>query len=154
MGKVLDQLVESRVATFESSYKSNNVCNDEMFQQAKDALISDIKKNVRDEIVSEFTEAEKARIDKKVREHKTKKDLESLRTLVLESILLAIVVGVIVNQITDIITHLKDGNYAVAWTVGIILFLGLGVWGFVLFRLASVVGALLGNKENDNENNP
>jgi len=39
MGKVLDQLVESRVATFESSYKSNNVCNDEMFQQAKDALI-------------------------------------------------------------------------------------------------------------------
>ena len=154
MGKELDKLIESYLATLEAKYKSKNECDDGMLQIAKNALISDFQKKVRDEIVSEFTEAEKAQIDKKIQEHKTQKDLENLRTLVLEGIVLAIVVGILVNQITEIIAYFKTGNYAIAWTWGIVFLLGIGVWSFVLFRLASAIGALLKNKENDNANNP
>jgi len=154
MGKELDKLIESYLATFEAKYKSKNECDDGMLQIAKNALISDFQKKVRDEIVSEFTEAEKAQIDKKIQEHKTQKDLENLRTLVLEGIVLAIVVGILVNQITEIIAYFKTGNYAIAWTWGIVFLLGIGVWSFVLSRLASAIGALLKNKENDNANNP
>lgn len=153
MGKVLDELIESYVAPFGEKYKSKNKCNDEMLQKAQKALISDYQKDVRAEIVSELTEAEKAKIDKKIREYKTEKDLENLRTVVCEGVFFAVIVDILVNQVTDIVAYYKDGQNEMVITWVIVLVLGAIVCGYVLFRLATIISRLLGSKENVDESN-
>ena len=154
MGAKLDKLIRECAISRIKNLGTSSQYSDETREEVISALSNQWRDEIKAEVIDELTEAEKKKIDVKIQEHKTKRDIENLRTLVRESIFLAVIVGVLVNQITDIITHLKAGNYAIAWTWGIILLLGAGVWGYVLFRLASVISTLLGNKGNDDENNP
>lgn len=153
MGKVLDQLIESHIASFEAKYKNANEYDDEMFQKAKNALIKDFQKDVKLEIISELTEDEKSKIDQKLQAHKTKRTIEKLQTILHESIILAIIVGVLVNQITDIITAFKTVNYSIAWTWLFIVILAGSIWGYVMYHLVTTISTLLGGKENEDENN-
>lgn len=153
MGAKLDKLIrECAVARVENLGSSGHY-SDEAREEVITALSNQWRDEIKAEVIDELTEAEKKKIDKKLQEHKTKKDIENLRTLVRESIFLAIIVGVLVNQITDIITHFKAGDHTIAWTWGFIVLLGIGVWSYVLFRLATVISTLLGNKESVDESN-
>ena len=154
MGAKLNKLLrECAVAKVEKLGTSSQY-SEEAREEVINALSNQWKEEIKTEVIDELTEAEKNKIDKRIQEHTTKRDIENLRTLVRESIVLAVIVGVLVNQITDIITHFKAGAYAIVWTWVIVVLLGAGVWGYVLLRLASVIGTLMGNKENDDENNP
>lgn len=125
----------------------------EIREEVINALSNEWREKIKAEVIDEMTEAEKSKIEKDIEEHKTKKDFENLLILVCEGVFFAIIVGILVNQITDLITYYKAEQYKVLITWGIVLGLGLAVCLYVLFRLVNIISKLLRSKENDDENN-
>ena len=108
-----------------------------------DALAQKWKQKVRQEVIDELTADEKAKIDTEVKAHKNKAEIENLWTLVRESLFLAFIVGILVNQATDLITYYKDGEFKLLITWIAVILLGAVVCVYVLFRLASTISKLL-----------
>ena len=151
MGAQLNRLIRACAEAKVKSLGTSSRYSREAREEVINALSNQWREDIKKEIIDELTEAEKAKIDKQIQEHSTKRDIENLRSLVCEGIFLAVIVGVLVNQITDLVTNFKDGEYSIIITWVIILVLGAGVWGYILFRLAATIGKLLGNKESDDE---
>lgn len=154
MGKTLEKLISYRAEGVVNSAEFSGDYTEDVRTEVINALSKEWRCDIKNEIIQELTEEEKSAIDAKIKAHKTQKDIESLKTLVLEGIFLAFVVGILVNQATDLITHYKEGQHTILITWIIVLLLGLGVCGYVLFRLASAISRVLGSKEETDANNP
>lgn len=115
MGSTLDKVV--------SEYVHNNA---EEKQEKPDILVAAeeaIKKKIIDEIRSEISAEEyiKARAEVEAEENENK--LEELKEIIWSGFCVAFLVGLLVNQVTDVITYLKGGS--MPWTVGVIIILML-----------------------------
>ena len=143
MGKKLDELISKQVEAIFASFPTSNQYTEETRTEAMDALAQKWKQKVRQEVIDELTADEKAKIDTEVKAHKNKAEIENLWTLVRESLFLAFIVGILVNQATDLITYYKDGEFKLLITWIAVILLGAVVCVYVLFRLASTISKLL-----------
>lgn len=149
MGALLDKLIESHIAPFAEKCKSSGNYSDEMFKLAEDALIEKIRKDVKEEIRQELTveeiEKQKVEIDREIEAYSTEKALKEIKGFIIEGIILAVIIGLIVNQMTDIITYLK-GTEAYLATIIIIICLIIAVLIYIILRFANTVGKMIKRK--------
>ena len=146
MGAKLEKCISERARHFVSQYKSNAEYSEEDCNEAIDALSAKWRAEITQEILEERSEEEiaqmKASVDKARKEYSAKKAIEDLRALIIEGIFLAVIVGLLVNQVTDIVTYLK-GCKAWGATLIMVVILILILFFYVLTRLASTIGKLL-----------
>lgn len=146
MGVRLEKLIEERAKHIVKQYESNDEYSKEDLQETIDALSAKWRSEVKQEVMQECTDEEITRMKKTVDEareaYSTKKAIEDLRVLVVEGIFLAIAVGLLVNQVTDLITYAKsEKDYS--FTLLAIAILCFILFGYVLTRLASTISKLL-----------
>lgn len=117
-------------------------------------LVRFSKEKISEEIESEVKEAYyeelKERAESEIESSKIKDRIKNTKSLILNSIFGAFLVGMIVNQLTDLLTFLKDKTN---WGIGITL-VALGVFSLILFfwvvvGVLSVIEKLLKNKDGD-----
>ena len=150
MGATLDKAVKAYVTQYMELDKKEGSepkgVRDEAAIALHETMMQRIKEEVRCEMTVEEIEKQKSRIDAETENYATQKGVQELKTFILEGIGLAIVVGLIVNQFTDIITYLKGAeNYrATVW----VLFGLAGIVGlYVSCRLASLINKLINRKD-------
>lgn len=146
MGKQLDDCINARIKlTLEQNTPDQNYSQG-VLGEVTAALYDKWHSEIKQEILTECTEEEKQQIryavDKEREAYSAKKEVEDLRALIVEGILLAIIVGLLVNQTTDLIAYLK-GEKAYMATVVISVILALLLFIYILTRLASVISRLM-----------
>ncbi len=118
-----------------------------MLRLAEDALLDDFRKKIKSEIQEELTEEEKARqiaeIDKAIKSHSTKQALQEIKGFIFEGIFLAAIIGLIVNQMTDIVTYLKGEGEQYMYTVVIIFALVALVFFYIMGRFVNTIERFL-----------
>nr|DAI79368.1 MAG TPA: Protein of unknown function (DUF1129) [Caudoviricetes sp.] len=92
---------------------------EDVLQAAETQIKEMIIKEIRAEVKAE--EKEKARAEIEAEENEKK--LEELKDIVWSGFLVAFLVGLLVNQVTDVITHLKHDS--MGWTAIIIIIIGM-----------------------------
>lgn len=85
------------------NFKKNNIIDP--VQVVKDQLMSEITEEIRTAYKEEVYSEVKRQVAREQEQYK----INQIKTLLFESVLLAALVGLIVNQATDIITYLKGG---------------------------------------------
>lgn len=117
-------------------------------------LVRFSKEKISEEIESEVKEAYyeelKERAESEIESSKIKDRIKNTKSLILNGIFGAFLVGMIVNQLTDLLTFLKNKTN---WGIGITL-VALGVFSLILFFwvvvcVLSVIEKLLKNKDGD-----
>ena len=117
-------------------------------------LVRFSKEKISEEIESEVKEAYyeelKERAESEIESSKIKDRIKNTKSLILNGIFGAFLVGMIVNQLTDLLTFLKNKTN---WGIGITL-VALGVFSLILFfwvvvGVLSVIEKLLKNKDGD-----
>lgn len=114
MGKILDIVV--------SQYVHNNAEEKQEQPLILAAAEESIKKKIIEEIEPGIREEEYKKAKAKVEAEENEKKLEELKEIIWSGFLLAFLVGLLVNQVTDVITRLKSGS--MIWTVIMIIVLG------------------------------
>lgn len=146
MGKRLDECIDARLQPIVERYKNPQEYSQDDLDDVTSALSEKWRLEIKQEILAECTEEEKQQIryavDKEREAYSAKKEVEDLRALIVEGILLAIIVGLLVNQATDFISYLK-GEKAYMATVVISVILALLLFIYILTRLASVISRLM-----------
>lgn len=149
MEATLDKLIKAYIAPFLDSHKSHGDSED-VCKEAEAALIDKLRNKVKTEIVNEMTEEEVSRqkelIDKRVGAYSASKAIKEIKQFIIEGIILAVAIGLLVNQLTDVITYLKGANAYVATGV-IIALLILIVFVYVLIRLTSTISKIVNSKD-------
>lgn len=114
MGKTLDIVV--------SQYVHNNAEEKQEQPLILAAEEENIKKKIIEEIEPGIREEEYKKAKAKVEAEENEKKLEELKEIIWSGFLLAFLVGLLVNQVTDVITRLKNGS--MIWTGIMIIVLG------------------------------
>ncbi|MGL5765100.1 MAG: hypothetical protein ACRCX8_05595 [Sarcina sp.] len=102
-------------------------------------VIELVTEKVKEDIHKEIIEIEKDRIYKEYQDEVTKtediKKKRAMRVLIIETLVLGGLIGLLVNQGTDIITYLKGGNINVGQTMLWILILIMCnfLFGFLIY---------------------
>lgn len=146
MGKRLDECIDARLQPIVERYKNAQEYSQDDLDDVTSALSEKWRLEIKQDILAECTEEEKQQIryavDKEREAYSAKKEVEDLRALIVEGILLAIIVGLLVNQATDFISYLK-GEKAYLATAVISTILALLLFIYILTRLASVISRLM-----------
>ncbi|MGL4863521.1 MULTISPECIES: hypothetical protein [Bacteria] len=109
---------------------------------------------LKEEIEKMLTTQEKIKIreqvEKEFYEEKEQEKIKTLKILIFEVLFLSLIVGLLVNQITDIITYIKtDGfnQYKIVITLGaIILSIGI-IYAMVLYKFLVTASNITKNKK-------
>ena len=152
--KRIDKLISDGVDIAFSGYKGTKKASAKVRNEAINALKAQWRSEVKAEIIEELTAEEIAlktkEVNSRMQSQKAKKAIEDLRLLVIEGIFLAVIVGVLVNQITDIVTYMK-GDKAYLITFAVIAVLIVIIFFYVIVRLITSISKLLNTEGASNE---
>ena len=124
MGEILDKVV--------SQYVHNNAEEKQGQPNILAAAEENIKKKIIEEIEPEIREEEYRKAKAEVETEENGKRLEELKEIIWSGFLVAFLVGLLVNQVTDVITYFKSGS--MPWTVIaiiVLLFICLAVFFYM-----------------------
>lgn len=97
MGKRLDECIDARLQPIVERYKNAQEYSQDDLDDVTSALSEKWRLEIKQDILAECTEEEKQQIryavDKEREAYSAKKEVEDLRALIVEGILLAIIVG-------------------------------------------------------------
>lgn len=112
-------------------YVSNNV--DKKYKKDKDEEFRGyLEKKIYDDIIIEIIKTEKVKLRKEVKKEIDKEQVRTqikfAKTIIIETVIVGIIIGLLVNQSTEVISHLKgkDGiilNYTGFWILALLLIL-------------------------------
>ena len=146
LDRVLDTLMDAKRASIEgrTSKEEENELIDALKEKKKAQIIEEIKATYREEI---FKEAEE-----KLKKKTHKKKIDELRELMWNGFILAFVVGLAVNQVTDVIGYYK-GSVALEkiWPTSIIIAILLVICVLFYFYYFMRNALSLVNEKNDEE---
>lgn len=107
----------------------------------------DIYKDIRNEILRDITEDEKKKELKEIKRAVGKERFIQLTTLLLESGLLAFLIGILVNQVTSLLTTYICPNGYSGWIIAILAFLIVVVFvGLILRNISQFFNIGEGNE--------
>lgn len=88
-------------------------------QELIDALREKKKDDIVKEIRNEYKQELKEEIISEMQDERNRKKIEDLKELIVTSLVMAFLVGLAVNQVTDIISYFKNGDTGISlgWTV-------------------------------------
>ena len=124
----LDNIIDTAVAQIH--IKSDNY--------DKTAVETAVKKEIREKIIAEVYEYKKAEIIKdakiKIENEKKKSSFASIKQIMWEGFVLALIVGLLVNEASYLIEYLKElGNGSVQIIVTVILIIVFAIIALVLY---------------------
>ena len=126
MGSTLDKVV--------SEYVHNNA---EEKQEEPD-ILSAAEDAIKKRIVEEIEPVIKEKVKVEVETEENEKKLEELKEIIWSGFLVAFFVGLLVNQVTDVITHLKGDDNMQGTLAAIIILLLLCLAVFLYMFIAKV----------------
>lgn len=126
MGSTLDKVV--------SAYVHNNA---EEKQEEPD-ILSAAEDSIKKRIVEEIEPVIKEKVKAQVETEENEKKLEELKEIIWSGFLVAFFVGLLVNQVTDVITHLKGNDNMQGTLTAIIILLLLCLAVFLYMFIAKV----------------
>lgn len=115
------------------------------------AMNEKLEKEIFDKIKNDIYVLEEKNIiasgERKIKEQEDQKKRSQLKFILLEGIILGLITGLLVNQITDIISYLKGTKnyYATNWIIVILAILGI-LFAFVVY-LNKLEGYFTNKKE-------
>lgn len=113
---------------------------EEMFiNSAKESIVSEIRNNLKKEIEEEV----RSQIKKEIQEAKDIQNRKQIKRFIIETIVFSFIIGLLVNQFTDIVTYLKQEDTKI-WTALVIIGLLLILVLFTFFMYLSNVEELFG----------
>ena len=131
MGKALNMLAKARIMQLlDETEKDFDVSTPEKAEVAS-RLQCDLIKEVREEIKAELLEEEiatmKATVSQEEANLRRSSSIKNIKTLLFDGFLVAFLVGLTVNQVTDILSYIKTGEGNVPLTLLSILIKFAGV---------------------------
>ncbi len=142
LDKLLDQYAKSQGLTV--SDPSSEI---DPVHMAKEQLKELIIKEVLREKHDEYTEL----IRNELIEEREQSQLESIKTFIIDGLFLAVLVGILTNQITDIITWLKmqtDITQLCLWlTIAVIILLSIIILFCVYYRYITKITSLVRDRK-------
>lgn len=113
--------------------------NEEEYKCATDTVRQIVKEDLRKDIIDEVWKLKQDEIiedtNRKVKEEKEIRKREQVKVVILETLFLGCLIGLLVNQGTDIITTLKGGSGNIGMTlliIAILLILSIG-FAFLIY---------------------
>lgn len=123
MGKVIDALIKSHIDRQMNEYPQDLLGKVEDPLSVRHAAENSYREEVKKEIEEELTESEKKRIldeaQKRAETEAFKERVNNIRSMILQGIGIAFIVGLDVNQITNLYGFLKAGEMSkTLWAIG------------------------------------
>lgn len=140
---MLQSLIEKYVGNGEPLDDSDQVIVDGIYQQIESEMRVRLEGKIKEEVKKE--------LEKQLENERNLTQIKHLKNLMIESVLIAFIIGMIVNQGTEMIFVLKpnqgDANW---WTVTIAIAAGLSLAVFLTLaiRIVNSVTALFENSGN------
>lgn len=148
MGQVLDSLIDKVLKNDEKIFIAAPKEDKEKYQQSlKETFISQIKEEIIKEEAEKFAE--------EIIKSKKAKKIEEIKSTILTGVCLSFFLGLIVNQVTDIIGYLK-GSVSLEKldsTLWILFWLGLITVAILFYLFIENVLKFLNKNEDKNERN-
>ena len=143
MGKALNMLAKARIMQLlDETEKDFDVSTPEKAEVAS-RLQCDLIKEVREEIKAELLEEEiatmKATVSQEEANLRRSSSIKNIKTLLFDGFLVAFLVGLTVNQVTDILSYIKTGEGNVPLTLLSILILVVLIFVLVQYRLCGTI---------------
>lgn len=143
MGKTLDKLVTARIVQLFPEFEKGFDVSDPEKEDVAVKLQSTLTQEVREEIKAELLEEEiatmKARVSQEEATLRHSSLIQNIKTLFLDGFLIALLVGLVVNQVTDIFSYFKTGNGNIPFTLLLIFILLVLIFLLVQYRLCDAI---------------
>ena len=150
MGATLDKLIELRVSSLIENHSKDTQLPPGDIEYMHDSLSEQLHAQIHKEICQDITQEELDKLRHSAEtQHKSearKKAVDSVTSLLLESLILSGVIGLVVNQVTDLLTYAKSlfsSLWAVGITFAIVIILLIAVVLFFFLRLSNIIKTLL-----------
>lgn len=126
--KQLDNIIDTAVQTYHLETDNYD----------KDSVETAVKQKIREEIISEVYEYKKAQIVQEakieIEDEKKKSSFASIKQIMWEGFVLALIVGLLVNEASYLIQYLKElGNGSIPILVTVILIIVFAVIALALY---------------------
>lgn len=124
---------------------SENITDDRL----KEALKLQITNDIKEEVINKEIECIIKKSDDKIREKENKEMLEKLKNIIIETLIIGLILGLLVNQITELIGIWKSGNQIelFTWIWVIVLLVALGVLTMLMY--ISKLSDFINNNKGD-----
>ena len=124
---------------------SKNITDDRL----KEALKLQITNDIKEEVINKEIECIIKKSDDKIREKENKEMLEKLKNIIIETLIIGLILGLLVNQITELIGIWKSGNQIelFTWIWVIVLLVALGVLTMLMY--ISKLSDFINNNKGD-----
>jgi len=124
---------------------SKNITDDRL----KEALKLQITNDIKEEVINKEIECIIKKSDDKIREKENKEMLEKLKNIIIETLIIGLILGLLVNQITELIGIWKSGNQIelFTWIWVIVLLVALG--GLTMLMYISKLSDFINNNKGD-----
>ena len=139
----MDRITAEEVINDYVELKSKNT-EDKIKEALKEKIYEDIEKQITCKKMSEILDE----VDKKDQEKQKKRKLTHMKVLIFETLFISFLIGLIVNQVTDLITQSKGTGNIITWIwiVSIGAVLGLFIFLMYIEKIEDYI-----NKRNDKE---
>ncbi|NLK23479.1 MAG: hypothetical protein GX309_05730 [Clostridiales bacterium] len=139
----MDRITAEEVINDYVELKSKNT-EDKIKEALKEKIYEDIEKQITCKKMSEILDE----VDKKEQEKQKKRKLTHMKVLIFETLFISFLIGLIVNQVTDLITQSKGTGNIITWIwiVSIGAVLGLFIFLMYIEKIEDYI-----NKRNDKE---
>lgn len=124
---------------------TENITDDRL----KEALKLQITNDIKEEVINKEIECIIKKSDDKIREKENKEMLEKLKNIIIETLIIGLILGLLVNQITELIGIWKSGNQIelFTWIWVIVLLVALGVLTMLMY--ISKLSDFINNNKGD-----
>ena len=124
---------------------SKNITDDRL----KEALKLQITNDIKEEVINKEIECIIKKSDDKIREKENKEMLEKLKNIIIETLIIGLILGLLVNQITELIGIWKSGNQIelFTWIWVIVLLVALG--GLTMLMYISKLSDFINTNKGD-----
>lgn len=136
----LDELIHSYVS---AALQTDNAADDTVglkrqeISRVQKQAETDMRNKIRDDILRELTDIEKEKMIRQARKALDKEKIRQIASLLGEGGLLALFIGVLVNQVSNFLTDTVCPQ-GYSWKIiGILLLAVFGVFGFLLYQSIS-----------------
>ena len=145
--------VDNRIKKYSASSESCSSEQDSLEDKkisvaAKEGIYNSVKQEIISELTNEEYEKIKSNANDRFNTERTSNTLKHLTSMLVEGGLLAFVVGLLVNQITNWISIGIAGNHELYWTIGISLILFIIIVAIYLALFIRSVISFIENKDN------
>ncbi len=126
-----DFYFEDNKAEIDATKNQSNI-KEIFINSVRDSIKNEIRSNLKKEIEEEV----RSQIKKEIQEEKDKQNRKQIKKFIIETIIFSFIIGLLVNQFTDIVTYLKQNDTKI-WTAIVIIVLLLILVFFTFFMYLS-----------------